>query len=88
MSTNHSREFQGALHYNSPDCPVCQRSNGYLHQWSTLTAGIVQHSIAQKSEQQSQRGTGLSGVTPDCPVPQEDKASNGRPAPNPNGWVT
>jgi hypothetical protein len=21
-------------------------------------------------------------------VPQEDKASNGRPAPNPNGWVT
>jgi hypothetical protein len=25
---------------------------------------------------------------PDCPVPQEDKASNGRPAPNPNGWVT
>jgi hypothetical protein len=22
----------------------------------------------------SQRGTGLSGVAPDCPVPQEDKA--------------
>jgi hypothetical protein len=33
-------------------------------------------------------GTGQSGVAPDCPVPQEDKASNGRPAPNPNGWVT
>jgi hypothetical protein len=33
-------------------------------------------------------GTGLSRVAPDCPVPQEDKASNCRPAPNPNGWVT
>jgi hypothetical protein len=28
-----------------------------------------------------QRGTGLSGVAPDCPVPHEDKASNVRPAP-------
>jgi hypothetical protein len=25
---------------------------------------------------------------PDYPVPQEDKASNGRPAPNPNSWMT
>jgi hypothetical protein len=38
---------------------------------------------AAKSE-----GTGLSGVAPDCPVPEEDKASNGRPASNPNGWMT
>jgi hypothetical protein len=29
----------------------------------------------------------LSGVAPDCLVPQEDKASNGRLLPNPNGWV-
>jgi hypothetical protein len=35
-----------------------------------------------------QRGTGLSGVTPDCPVPHEDKASNGRPAPSPNDKMT
>jgi hypothetical protein len=27
-------------------------------------------------------------VAPDCPVPQEDKASNGQPALNHNGWVT
>jgi hypothetical protein len=32
--------------------------------------------------------TGLSGVAPDCPVPHEDKASNGRPAPSPNGRMT
>jgi hypothetical protein len=30
----------------------------------------------------------MSGVAPDCPVPDEDKASNGRQLPNPNGWVT
>jgi hypothetical protein len=48
----------------------------------------MQHSTVHKSEQQSQRGTGLSDVAPNCPVPQEDKASNGRPALNSNGWVT
>jgi hypothetical protein len=30
----------------------------------------------------------LSGAASDCPVPLEDKASNGRQRPNPNGWVT
>jgi hypothetical protein len=30
----------------------------------------------------------MSGVAPDCPVPQEDKLSNGRLSHNPNGWVT
>jgi hypothetical protein len=33
-------------------------------------------------------GTGLSGVAPDCPVPQEDKAPTVDFAPNPNDWVT
>jgi hypothetical protein len=48
----------------------------------------VEHSDAQKLEQRSQRGIGLSGMALDYPVPQEDKASNGRPALNPNSWVT
>ena len=30
----------------------------------------------------------LSGAAPDCPVPLEDKASNGQKLKNPNGWVT
>jgi hypothetical protein len=30
----------------------------------------------------------MSGVAPDCPVPQEDNNANGRLLPNPNGWVT
>jgi hypothetical protein len=29
----------------------------------------------------------MSGVAPDCPVPLEDKASNGQKLPNPNSWV-
>jgi hypothetical protein len=30
----------------------------------------------------------LSGAALDCLVPLEDKATNGRQRPNPNGWVT
>jgi hypothetical protein len=30
----------------------------------------------------------LSDGAPDCPVPQEDKLSNGRLSQNPNDWVT
>jgi hypothetical protein len=26
LQTSHSREFKGALLYNSPDCPVCHRT--------------------------------------------------------------
>ena len=29
----------------------------------------------------------LSRAAPDCPVPLEDKASNGQKLQNPNGWV-
>jgi hypothetical protein len=35
-----------------------------------------------------QRGTELSGVAPDYPMPHKDKASNGQPAPSPNGRMT
>jgi hypothetical protein len=30
----------------------------------------------------------MSGAAPDCLVPLEDKGSNGRQRPDPNGWVT
>jgi hypothetical protein len=52
------------------------------------------NSANQMSEQRSEGHrtvrcrTGLSGVAPDCPVPHEDKASNGRPTPSPNGRMT
>jgi hypothetical protein len=54
-------------------------ANGRLFKVNSVTAEV---------RAGSPRGTGLSGVAPDYLVLQEDKASNGRPAPNPNGWVT
>jgi hypothetical protein len=74
---------------------VHQRSNDYPAQWSTAKAWTQSYSArtvraevravvrgAPDSEQC------LSGAAPDCPVPLEDKASNGQKLPNPNGWVT
>jgi hypothetical protein len=45
---------------------------------------------SQKSEARTAKSerTGLSGVPPDCPVPQEDKGLQRSNAPNPNGWLT
>jgi hypothetical protein len=71
-----------------------RRSSAIIHRTVRCTSGAtaicVQRSTLQSEQCNSdvraegQRGTGLSGVVPDCPVPHEDKASNGRPAPSPN----
>ena len=88
VSTSHSRENEGALCYNSPDCPVSQRATAIQRQRSTLQSATVSYSGAAEVRAAKSVGTGLSGVTPDCPVPQEDKAPTVDFAPNPNGWVT
>jgi hypothetical protein len=72
-------------------CPVAHRT---VRCTSGATAICAQRSTLQSEQcnseyqSRSQRGTGLSGATLDCPVPQEDRASNGRPAPSPNGRMT
>jgi hypothetical protein len=82
--TLYLRVSQAQLRYNSPDCPVCHRTVRCTSGAMTICA---QRSTLQSKQWNSdvraasQRGTGLSGVPPDCPVPHEDKASNGRPAP-------
>jgi hypothetical protein len=48
----------------------------------------VQHSNEAEVRAEGHRGTGLSGVAPDCPMPHEDKASTGRPTPSPNDTMT
>jgi hypothetical protein len=80
--------FQAQLRYNSPDCPVYHRTvrctsgaTAICAQRSTLTDELYNTVTRQKSEQKV-RGA------PNCPVPHEDKASNGRPAPSPNDRVT
>jgi hypothetical protein len=76
---------------NTRQCPVAHRT---VQCASGATAISVQRSTLQgeqcnsECQSRSQRGIGLSGATPDCPVPQEDRASNGRPAPSPNGRLT
>jgi hypothetical protein len=79
---------QAQLRYNSPDCPVHQRSNGYLR--ATVDSDSEQCSTVHVAEVRAagQWGTGLSGGAPDCPVPHEDRASNGRPAPSPSDRMT
>ena len=85
------RVSQAQLRYNSPDCPVCHRT---VRCTSGATTICTQRSTLQSEQCNSdvraegQRGTRLSGVTPDCPVPHEDKASNGRPALRPNDKMT
>jgi hypothetical protein len=92
--THHSRVSQGALRYNSPDCPVWQWSNGYFVQRLPAKAEDQSYSEEQSAQSQSRpSGTPdteqcLSGAAPDYPVPLEYKASNDRQLPNPNGWVT
>jgi hypothetical protein len=44
----------------------------------------VRYSAGQKSEQKPEAHRAVNST---CPVLHEDKASNGRPAPNPNGWL-
>jgi hypothetical protein len=84
MSTSHSREFGDVLRYNSPDCPVSQRSNGSLRQRSTLQSATVMNSATIESEAQKAERTGLSGVAPDCLVQLEDKRCQRSTAQNPN----
>jgi hypothetical protein len=88
LQTLHLRVSQAHLRYNSPDCPVCHRTvrctSGAMvicAQRSTLTVNSAEQYTRQKLEQ-------LVRGAPDCPMPHEDKASNGRPAPNPNGRMT
>jgi hypothetical protein len=100
LRTRHPRVSLGVLRYNSPDCPVCHQT---VRCTSGATApsrkGRLQKLKNQMNSAQTVRDRavvrGAPGseqypfdVAPDCPVPLEDKASNGRLCPNPNGWVT
>jgi hypothetical protein len=82
----------------APDSPVCHRTvrcdsgataiqrNGRLQR--LMTSATVRGRVRGQSQSAPDTQQCLSGAAPDCPVPLEDKASNGRQLPNPNGWVT
>jgi hypothetical protein len=68
LQTGHSRETRGALHYNSPDCPVSQRSNGSLRANGRLCRVNIDEQCCEEVRAQKSEGTGLSGVAPNCLV--------------------
>jgi hypothetical protein len=95
LQTCHPRVSLGMLRYNSPDCLVHQRSNASFAQRSPAKAEDLEEQCATVRDRAEPPIRGapdseqyLFGATPDCPVPLEDKASNGWQRPNPNGWVT
>jgi hypothetical protein len=72
--TGHLRVSTAPLHYNSPDCPVHQRSNGYQRNGrlqQTPANATVREQFAQKSEQPPEAHQTVNNT---CSVPQEDKA--------------
>jgi hypothetical protein len=76
-STGQCRVAHRTVRCASGATTICaQRSTLQSERWNS------------ECQSRSQRGIGLSGDAPDCPVPQEDKASNGRPAPSHNDRMT
>jgi hypothetical protein len=68
LQTRHLRVSQAALRYNSPDCPVHQRSNGYFVQRSTAKAADSvngEEKYAQKLEQSPEAHRIVNST---CPV--------------------
>jgi hypothetical protein len=98
LQTSHYRVFTSALRYNSPDCPVCHRtvrctSGVTAIQRKRSTATDPCNATVRAEVRAVVRGVPdneqcLSYAAPDCPMPLEDKASNGQKLSNPNGWVT
>jgi hypothetical protein len=88
LQTRHPRVSLGVLCYNSPDCPVHQRSNGSFAQRSTAKAKESDEQCTNSARQSRAVVRGaldseqyLFGAT-------RRQSSNGRLRPNPNGWVT
>jgi hypothetical protein len=83
--TLHLRVSQAQLCYNSPDCPVRHRTVSSAppeQQLSARNGRLCKVNSGIQMSEQRVRGA------PDCPVPHEDRASNGRQAPCPNDRMT
>jgi hypothetical protein len=67
---------------------VHQRSNDNFAQRSPAKAEFQMNSAQRVHDRAVQPSEAHRTVNSTCPVPLEDKASNDRLRPNPNGWVT
>jgi hypothetical protein len=81
LRTAHLREFWESLRYNSPDCPVCQWSNGYFAPTVDCRRHLMRYS-ARRSQSMHRRRTGQSTGPIWCTTGlsggPEDRSSNGR----------
>jgi hypothetical protein len=81
LRTAHLRDFWEPLRYNSPDCPVCQRSNGYFSANGRLQRHLMRYS-ARRSQACARRHTGQSKGPVWCSIGlsggPEDRSSNGQ----------
>jgi hypothetical protein len=68
LQTCHLREFWEPLRYNSPDCPVCQRSNGYTTPTVVCNGTVKVNSARLRAQKSEQRQKAHRTVNSDCPV--------------------
>jgi hypothetical protein len=68
LQTCHLREFWKPLRYNSPDCPVCQRSNGYTAPTVVCNGTIKVNSARLRAQKSEQRQKAHRTVNSDCLV--------------------
>jgi hypothetical protein len=68
LRTCHLWEFWEPLHYNSPDCPVCQRSNGYTAPTVDCNATVQRYSARLRAQKSEQCQKAHQTVNSDCPV--------------------
>jgi hypothetical protein len=91
LQTCHLREFWKSLRYNSPDCLVCQRSNGYTAPTVVCNGTVKRYSARLRAQKSEQAPKAHRSVNSDCPVhhwtvrwPRSQKLQRS----NPNGRVT
>jgi hypothetical protein len=74
LQTCHLREFGRLLRYNSPECPVCQRSNGYTAPTVVCKGTVKVNSVRLCAQKSEQRQKAHRTVNSDCPVAQLSEA--------------
>jgi hypothetical protein len=89
LQTCHLREFWEPLRYNLPDCPVCQRSNGYTAPTVVCNGTVKVNSARMRAQKSSsaRRRIGQWIVTVRCTTGLSGgpvvRSSNSR---NPTAW--
>jgi hypothetical protein len=68
LRTCHLREFWEPLRYNSPDCRVCQRSNGYTAPTVVCNATVKRYSARLRVQKSEQAQKAHRTVNRTCPM--------------------